>query len=75
MKLKKNVDILSFMDAVQKCRHDVYFDTAEGDHLDLKSTLSQFVFASAVAVKLPHLEAEIRCRKEDLPILRPFLEE
>ena len=75
MKLKKNVDIPLFMDAVQKCRFDVYFDTAEGDHLDLKSTLSQFVFASAVAAKLPHLEAEIRCRKEDLPILRPFLEE
>lgn len=75
MKLKKNVDILSLMDAVQKCRFDVYFDTAEGDHLDLKSTLSQFVFASAVAAKLSKLEAEIRCRKEDLPILRPFLEE
>jgi len=75
LKLKRNADILSFMDAVQKCRHDVCLDTSEGDHLDLKSTLSQFVFASAVAAKLPDLEAEIRCGKEDLPALGPYLEE
>ena len=75
MKLKKNLDIIAFMSAIEKCGDDVYFETAEGDHLDLKSTLSQFVFASAVAVKLPSLDAEIRCRETDLPLLLPFLEE
>lgn len=75
MKLKKRFDITAFMDAVQHCTKDVYFDTADGDHLNLKSVLSQFVFASAVAAKLPELEAEIVCQEEDLPALRPFLEE
>lgn len=74
MKLKKELDILEFMAAVQRCRHAVYFDTADGDHLNLKSALSQFVFASAIAVKLPRLDAEIICEDEDRPVLLPFLE-
>lgn len=75
MKLKKYFDITAFMDAVQRCGKDVYFNTADGDHLNLKSVLSQFVFASAVAAKLPELKSEIVCREEDFPILLPFLEE
>lgn len=75
MKLKKHMDIPAFMEALQRCRKDVYLDTAEGDHLNLKSALSQFVFASAMAAKLPELDAELRCREEDRDILFPFLEE
>lgn len=74
MKLKKHVDVIAFMEAVQRCRHDVYFDTPDGDHLNLKSTLSQFVFASAVAAKLPNLDAVIRFEAVDRAILLPFLE-
>ncbi len=74
MKLKKNIDFSDLLDALRYCGKDVYLDTAEGDHLNLKSTLSQFVFASVVAARLPELEAEIRCRPEDREILRPFLE-
>lgn len=75
MKLKKNIEFSALLDALQRCREDVYLDTAEGDHLNLKSTLSQFVFASVVAARLPELEAEILCQPEDLDNLRPFLEE
>ena len=47
MRLKKNVSLKDFIDTVKRCQHDVYFESNEGDHLNLKSTISQFVFASA----------------------------
>ena len=75
MKLKRDVDLVLFMEAVQRCRHDVYLDTADGSHLDLKSALSQFVFASTVAERLEELDAEICCEDEDRSLLLPFLEE
>ena len=47
MRLKKNVSLKDFIDTVKRCQHDVYFESNEGDHLNLKSSISQFVFASA----------------------------
>ena len=75
MKLKHLDQYIDFIEAVQTCAADVCFCSDEGDRLNLKSTLSQFAFASAVAVKLPSLDADIRCRETDLPLLLPFLEE
>lgn len=74
MKLKKHVDVIAFMEAVQRCRENVYFATEDGSRLDLKSTLSQFVFASTVAAKLQELGGEVCCAEEDRPILLPYLE-
>ena len=45
MKLKKNVDLVLFIRRVIRCRGDVWFTTKEGDRLNLKSTMSQFLFS------------------------------
>ncbi|MGO5314316.1 hypothetical protein ACTQ1O_07950 [Bilifractor sp. LCP21S3_A7] len=46
MKLKPLDQYIDFIEAVQTCAADVYFCSEEGDRLNLKSTLSQFLFAS-----------------------------
>lgn len=48
MKLKENIDYSEFFRTVQTCQGQVLLVTPEGDQLNLKSTLSQFVFAAAV---------------------------
>lgn len=59
MKLKSNVTTPAFLQAVQHCNGDVYFVTEEGDSLNLKSALSQFIFAAVVAGKLQKPDGEI----------------
>ena len=46
MKLKIMSDYLDFLKAVDGCAADVYFHSSEGDHLNLKSTFCQYLFAS-----------------------------
>jgi len=48
MKLKENINYSEFFRTVQTCEGEVLLVTSEGDQLNLKSTLSQFVFAAAV---------------------------
>ncbi len=43
-KLKKDTDLAKFLIAVKACKNDVFFDSNEGDILNLASTLSQYVF-------------------------------
>ena len=47
MKLRDNIDIIAFLKSVKECRRDVYYDSPEGDHLDLKSALSQYVLSAS----------------------------
>lgn len=44
MTLKADIDLLAFLKAVQQCQKDVYLETTEGDRLNLKSALSQYLF-------------------------------
>lgn len=44
MKLIEAIDLTEFMKAVRQCRRDVFFVTAEGDRLNLKSAMSSFLF-------------------------------
>ena len=75
MRLKENADLMRFLEKVKECGHDVYFYTGEGDKLNLKSTLSQFLF-SAVAAEDEMLEnGKVICDDpEDYPVLAEFLE-
>lgn len=59
MRLSANVNVPSFLQAVQACAGEVCFRTREGDVLNLKSALSQFVFAAVIAGKLQDLEGHI----------------
>ena len=75
MKLKPEIDYGKFFSAIAACRGDVYFDTVEEDHLNLKSTLSQFVFASALSQYEGVLDGVITCMaEEDYQCLQNFLE-
>ena len=46
MHLRANANITKFLREVRKCNAEVCFETSERDHLNLKSTLSQFIFCS-----------------------------
>ena len=43
--LKNKIEPVLFLKAVKACRMDVLATTENGDRLDLKSTLSQYLFA------------------------------
>ena len=74
MKLNPTVNIPHFLNAVYACRGDVYFTTPDGDSLNLKSALSQFVFAAVIAGQLKDLHGDIQLQDQrDLPILEEYL--
>lgn len=76
MKMKPDIPFQDFLNKVQCCSGEVVFSTADGDLLNLKSTLSQFVFA--VAVSKPELTADgkVICTcQEDYNLLAEYLME
>ena len=74
MKLKTDINVQEFLSAVKKCVSDVYLNTAEGDHMNLKSALSQIVFAAA-ADKLETLELSVEYEPLDYNLMQPYIEE
>ena len=46
MKLREDTDLIGFIKTIKKCRQDVFFCTTEGDRLNLKSTLTQYLFST-----------------------------
>ena len=74
MKIDPNANISNFIAAVQTCRGDVWFTTPEGDELNLKSALSQFVFTAVAAGALKELNGSIRLKDEaDRPLIERYL--
>lgn len=75
--LKENYDTLSFINAVKKCQEDVCLTTSDGDHLNLKSSLCQYIFAfasSSDSMNRILKNAVIDCKlDEDYQILDEFL--
>ena len=41
-----NTDLKQFLEDVQNCENEVWFEAAQGDQLSLKSTLCQFILMS-----------------------------
>lgn len=75
-KLKQEMDYGKFFTAVASCQGDVYFDTINNDHLNLKSALSQFIFACAVPQREDLLNGFIVCmEEEDYQHLQGFWED
>lgn len=76
MKLKQNIDYSAFLRTVQACRGEVVLTTGEGDRLNLKSALSQFIFAAAVNGNLRFAEAALELGdSRDADLLRAFVAE
>ena len=74
MKLNPSTNIPRFLQAVYNCQGDVYFTTPDGDTLNLKSALSQFVFAAVIAGQLKDLHGDILLQDpRDLPVLECYL--
>lgn len=46
MKLKPNINITLLLEQAKSCEGDITFQSAEGDILNLKSTLSAYIFAT-----------------------------
>lgn len=73
MKLKPNVNVPDFLQAVQTCVSEVFFITPEGDRLNLKSVLSQFIFAAVIAGRLQTLDGCITAQNpQDESLLRQY---
>ncbi|MGN1024583.1 MAG: polya polymerase [Lachnospiraceae bacterium] len=76
MKLKQNIDMAKFIACVKKCRADVYYHSTEGDSLNLKSTLSQYIFTAAAAGSNFLAGGRVDCEDEkDYAVLADFVEE
>lgn len=74
MKLKENINIPAFLQTVQQCKADVLFVTVEGDRLNLRSMLSQFVFTAVIAgtINRPNGRIELQ-RSSDAELLQDYL--
>ncbi len=48
MKLNNVVEVQKFLDAVSKAKYDVWLESSEGDKLNLKSQLSQYIAIGAL---------------------------
>lgn len=74
MKLNPNANIPAFLQAVQKCKKEVYYTTPEGDKLALKSILSQFVFAAVLGSDLEEMRGDIELNdSQDAEFLSEYL--
>lgn len=49
MTINPAISIVDFLRTINLCKGEVYFRTKEGDHLNLKSELSQYLFLSLAA--------------------------
>ena len=76
MILRQNTDMVCFLQSVAKCSGDVSFITMQGDHLNLKSELSKYVFAVVSANPDILKNGQIMVQKEDdAAFLRDYLME
>ena len=74
MRLKENIDIRNFLLEIKKCNDDVFYETREGDILNLSSALSQYVFCSVTIQPEYLVTGTIRCTNDkDYDILSDYL--
>lgn len=74
MKLKEKIDIIQFLRNIEKCSSDVWFLSDEGDRLNLKSKLSQYIFSSITNQRKMIENGKIECdNEEDYQVLGAFL--
>lgn len=76
MRLKTDIDITQFLSQVKKCSRDIYYETTEGDLLNLSSALSQYVFCSIANKPKYWKTGTVRCKdKADYQLLSTYLVE
>ncbi|MCI6997696.1 MAG: hypothetical protein MR936_13170 [Eubacterium sp.] len=76
MKLKERIDYAKFLDTVKICNRDVFFETLDGDQLNLNSTLSRFLFSTVCGHEGIIKSGMVRCQcEEDKELLKEFIAE
>ena len=60
-----NINFDDFIDAIDKCKGDVYLETKEGDILNLKSKLCQMIGLSTILKNTEVEEATARCTNQE----------
>lgn len=76
MRIKEEMDLGEFIKDVKGCAADVWFRTEEGDNLNLKSTLSQYLLAALAGNQKMLHQGRILCdNAEDYVLLRKYLKE
>lgn len=74
MKLKNIHQVEAFRAAIAKCQHDVLLKSPEGDVLNLKSSLSQYIaLGELLGSAGDQLELFTTCR-EDESVMLEFLD-
>ncbi len=74
MHLKMDIDIMEFLKKVGQCENSIYYETLEGDTLNLSSTLSQFIFCTIAAKPHYWKTGIIRCNDpSDYEMLKDYL--
>lgn len=71
-KLRQKIEPVHFLKAVNRCRGAVVLTTEEGDCLNLKSTLSRYIFAVNVEQK-EFPKSEICFEEGDYDFIREYL--
>lgn len=75
MKLKEGIDINEFLAAAEKCSGQVFFHTADGSILNLRSMLSHYVLVSILCNKSVLEDSKVVCTQdEDYQLLKDYLE-
>lgn len=76
MRLKKDIDLNDFAKVAQNCEGSVFCHTTEGDILNLKSLLTQYVLMSVMGNTHLLDNVQITCvQEEDYQKLADYLEE
>lgn len=65
LKLKDSIDVAAFLDTAKECVGSVFFQTTEGDILNLKSLLSQYVLVTIMGNHSLLKDARVICVQED----------
>lgn len=75
MKIKASINLSLFLNQIKLCSDDVTFETNEGDCLNLKSTLSTYIFATLTQNPELLSSGHVICKNEkDFDYLKDFLE-
>lgn len=74
MDIKEIVNIKDFFKAILKCKGDVELVTGDGDKLNLRSTLCQYLAVTQMFDEENNLQWELSLSEpSDYDILKPFI--
>lgn len=75
MVLRKDADLTAFFRKVRECTGPVWFKTPEGDCLNLRSQLCQYIFVAAFRDEALCLKGQILCdQSQDEALFSDFVE-